>query len=139
MSDDDETSSSPPAILIVDDDPDDLFAIRVTLEPLGLEIVEADGGEEALRRLLERDFAVVVMDLLMPRLNGFETAALIRQRDRSRGLPILLLSGFDPDGMSALPGYAAGAFECLSKPVAPEVLRAKVVERVARAAGAPPR
>jgi CheY-like chemotaxis protein len=131
---DDEDVQHPPAILIVDDDPDDLFAVRTTLEPLGLEIVEAGDGEDALRRLLERDFSVVLMDLVMPRLNGFETAAIIRKRDRSRHLPILILSGFDVDGMRALPGYDP-ELEHVSKPVAPEELRARVAACVARSAG----
>ena len=122
-----------PAVLIVDDDPDDLFALQATLEPLGLEIVQASDGEEALRRLLERDFAVVVMDLMMPRLNGFEAAALIRQRERSEDLPILILTGFDLDGMRALPGYRSEGLDFMSKPVLPETLRAKVAECAARA------
>lgn len=127
----------PPAILIVDDDPDDLFALQVTLEPLGYEVVQAGDGEEALRRLLERDFTVIVMDLIMPRLNGFEAAEMIRQRDRCRDLPIIILSGFDSDGMSALPGYRAGAYRFLSKPVLPDALRAMVAE-AARAAPSSP-
>ena len=84
-------------ILLVDDDPDDLVALRATLEPLGLEIVAAESGEDALRLLLARDFAIVVMDLMMPGLNGFETAALIRERDRTRGMPLVILTGFDED------------------------------------------
>lgn len=118
----------PPAVLIVDDDPDDLFALQATLEPLGLDIEQAVDGEDALRRLLDRDFAAVIMDLMMPRLNGFEAAALIRERDRSRDLPILILTGFDADGMRGLPGYGTPGLECMMKPVLPEVLRAKVSE-----------
>ncbi|MFI5344969.1 MAG: response regulator [Elusimicrobiota bacterium] len=121
------------AVLIVDDDPDDLFALRATLESLELDIVQASDGEEALRRLLERDFAVIVMDLMMPRLNGFEAAALIRRRERSRDLPILILTGFDMDGMRGLPGYGAEGLEFMSKPVLPQTLRAKVAECAARA------
>lgn len=127
-----------PAVLIVDDDPDDLFALRATLEPLGLELVQACDGEDALRRLLERDFAVIVMDLMMPRLNGFEAAELIRKRDRCRDLPIIILSGFDADGMRALPGYRSDGFEFLSKPVLPEALRARVSACAARGGASPP-
>jgi CheY-like chemotaxis protein len=125
-----------PAVLIVDDDPDDLFALEATLEPLGVEIVQAGDGEEALRRLLERDFSAIVMDLIMPRLNGFETAALIRMRDRCKDLPIIILSGFDVDGMRALPGYRADGFEFMSKPVLPDALRARIAAAV-RPAPAP--
>lgn len=128
-----------PAVLIVDDDPDDLFALKATLEPLDLEIVQAGNGEEALRRILERDFAVVIMDLMMPRLNGFEAAALIRDRERCRNLPILILSGYDQDGMRALPGYRPLDLEFLNKPVVPETLRARVAACVERRRDAPSR
>lgn len=73
------------------------------------------------------------MDLMMPRLNGFEAAALIRQRERSSDLPILILTGFDMDGMRALPGYGAERLEFMSKPVTADLLRAKVSECAARA------
>lgn len=119
-------------VLIVDDDLDDLVALEATLEPLGLEIVKSDGGEEALRLILRRDFAIVIMDLMMPRMNGFETCALIRGRDRSRDLPIVILTGFDEDQAKELPGYFDGGFEFMRKPVPPEVLRAKVADCAAR-------
>jgi CheY-like chemotaxis protein len=122
-----------PAVMIVDDDADDRYALEATLEPLGVEIVRASDGEEALRRLLERDVSVIVMDLLMPRLNGFETAALIRGRDRFASLPIIFLTGFDSDGLRHVPGYHAGDYEFLTKPVLPEALRARVRDCVARA------
>lgn len=114
-------------ILLVDDDPDDLVALQATLAPLDVEVFTADCGEEALRMLLRRDFAMVVMDLMMPRLNGFEACALIRQRDRCRDLPIVILTGFDEEGARGVAGYgAAGRFELLRKPVDPEELRAAV-------------
>lgn len=122
-----------PAVLLVDDDPDDLVALSATLEPLGVEIVAAGGGDEALRHLLRRDFAVVVMDLMMPRMNGFEVAELIRGRDRTRTLPVVILTGFDEDGACAMPGYRRGAFELMRKPVQPDSLRRKVSECLARA------
>lgn len=121
-----------PAVLLVDDDPDDLVALEATLEPLGLEIVKANGGEDALKLILDRDFAAVIMDLMMPRLNGFEAAALIRQRERCRDLPILILTGFDEDGARSLPGYPPPRVEYLRKPVAPEFLRQRVMECAAR-------
>ena len=124
-------------VLIVDDDPDDLVALSATLEPLGLEIVPACGGEEALRQLLKRDFAIVIMDLMMPRMSGFEVCALIRQRDRCRDLPIVILSGFDEEGARGLPGYVPGAYEYIRKPVRPEVLRARVSASVAEPGRSP--
>lgn len=119
-------------ILVVEDDPDDQIALEAALAPLGLEIDQAVDGVEALRMLLEKDYALVIMDLVMPRMNGFETAAIIRQRDRLRDMPIIILSGFDRDGMSTLPGYSTAGLEFLGKPVHPEALRAKVVECVSR-------
>jgi CheY-like chemotaxis protein len=119
-------------VLLVDDDFDDLVALRATLEPLGLEIVAAESGEEALRLILRRDFAIVVMDLMMPRMNGFEVCALIRERDRCRDLPVVILTGFDEDAAKSIPGYRPGAFEFMRKPVLPEALRAKVAECVDR-------
>lgn len=115
-------------VLIVDDDVDELFALKAALEPLHLEIVTAETGDEALRLLLRRDFAIVVMDLIMPRMNGFEVCAFIRQRERFRDLPIVILTGYDEDGLKNLPGYQPGAFEFMSKPVPPEALRAKVAQ-----------
>jgi CheY-like chemotaxis protein len=128
------TPGSKPAVLLVDDDPDDLFALRAALGGLEIEIACAQGGDDALRALLRRDFALVVMDLMMPRLNGFEVAALIRERERSRSLPIVILTGFDEDGAAGLPGYRAGEFDYLRKPVSPEALRQKVLESIARPA-----
>lgn len=119
-------------ILIVDDNPDDLVALEATLDPLGLEVVKAESGDDALRQLLRRDFALVIMDLIMPRMNGFEVCSLIRQRDRYKDLPVIILTGFDEDGARALPGYKAGAFDFLRKPVLPETLRKRVQDCVAR-------
>lgn len=121
------------AILLVDDDPDDLFALRAALEPLGLELVVAGGGEDALKHVLQRDFALIVMDLLMPRMNGFEVAALIRDRERTRRLPIIILTGYDPDGMRELPGFFEDGLLFLQKPVHPSELRGTVLERSAAA------
>jgi CheY-like chemotaxis protein len=119
-------------VLLVDDDVDDLVALQATLEPLNLEIVKAANGEEALRHILRRDFAIVIMDLVMPRMNGFEVCALIRERDRCRDLPVVILTGFDEDASKTMPGYRPGAFEFMRKPVLPEALRAKVAECVDR-------
>ena len=124
-------------VLLVDDDFDDLVAVEATLSPLGLEVVKAESGDEALRHLLQRDFAVIIMDLMMPRMNGFEVCTLIRERDRCRDLPVIILTGFDEDGAKELSGYRPGTFEFMRKPVQPEVLRAKVADCVARFQSAP--
>jgi CheY-like chemotaxis protein len=120
----------PLPILVVDDDDADRMAVAAVLAPLGVEVVEAAGGEEALRLLLERDFSCVVLDLMMPRLSGLETAVLIRERDRTRGVPIVLLTGYDEDGIRLLPGYRPIEADYLRKPVDPDELRAKIAGRV---------
>ena len=119
-------------VLLVDDDVDELVALQATLSPLGFEIVKAECGEEALRHILRRDFAIVIMDLMMPGMNGFEVCELIRERDRCRDLSIVILTGFDEDAAKDLSGYRAGTFEFMSKPVLPEALRAKVADAVGR-------
>lgn len=119
-------------VLLVDDDDDDLFALEATLEPLGLEIVKAGSGAEALRMILQRDFSIVIMDLMMPGMNGFETCSLIRTRDRCRGLPVVILTGFDEEQAKEIAGYRPGEFEFMRKPVLPEVLRARVADSVVR-------
>ena len=124
-------------VLLVDDDADDLVALQATLAPLGLEIVKAESGDEALRLILRRDFAIVILDLMMPRMNGFEVCALIHERDRCRDLPVVILTGFDEDGAKELAGYRPGTFEFMRKPVLPEILRAKVADCVARFQPAP--
>lgn len=79
-------------ILIVDDRPENLLALEAILEPLGQRIVRANSGEEALRKLLQHDFAVVLLDVQMPGMNGFETAQLIKARERTRYIPIIFLT-----------------------------------------------
>ncbi|HXT00179.1 MAG TPA: response regulator [Elusimicrobiota bacterium] len=122
----------PHPVLLVDDDVDDRMALAAALAPLGLEIMEAENGREALRLLLQRDFALVIMDLMMPGLDGLEVCALIRQRDRCRDMAVVILTGFDEDGAKRLPGYRPGTCEFMGKPVLPEALRAKVAGCVAR-------
>jgi CheY-like chemotaxis protein len=112
-------------ILIVDDVPDKLLSVRALLEGEGREIVTAASGEEALRHLLSRDFAVILLDVNMPTMDGFETAALIRSRRRSEHTPIIFLTAY-PDDAFAARGYSLGAVDYILTPVVPEVLRAKV-------------
>jgi two-component system, sensor histidine kinase len=112
-------------ILVVDDVPDKLLSVRAVLETPGWTIVGASSGEEALRRLLTDDFAVILLDVNMPGLDGFETAALIRSRRRSEHTPIIFLTAY-PDDTFASRGYSLGAVDYILTPVVPDVLRAKV-------------
>ena len=113
-------------ILVVDDSPSKLFAIETTLAPLGQNVVTARSGNEALRHLLSRDFATVILDVNMPGLDGFETARMIRSRPRSASTPIIFVSAVNMDEADASRGYSLGAVDYIFAPVIPEVLRAKV-------------
>jgi PAS domain S-box-containing protein len=113
-------------ILLVDDDPRTLMAMESLLAGPDRTIFRAQSGEEALRRLLRQDFALILLDVRMPEMDGFETAALIRQRDRSRYTPIIFLSAMDNLESDVLKGASSGAVDYLFKPVVPEVLKSKV-------------
>jgi PAS domain S-box-containing protein len=125
--------SESPGILVVDDRPDTLTALEALLAPLGHEIVTARSGEEALRRLLDDDFGVIVMDVRMPGMDGFETVELIRQRRRHEDTAIVFLTGADGDSEQIKRGYSAGAVDYIVKPVDPDVLRSKVAMLLALA------
>jgi len=111
---------------MVDDHPSNLLALEAILEPLGQELVKATSGEEALKFLLQRDFAVILMDVQMPGLDGFQTATLIKQRERTRTIPIIFLTALSRDAAHIFKGYAHGAVDYLLKPFDPEILRSKV-------------
>jgi signal transduction histidine kinase len=113
-------------VLLVDDQPANLLALEAMLEGLGQNIVQASSGREALRSVLTQDFAVILLDVRMPDMDGFETAELIRQRDRSRHTPIIFLTAADQTPTSAERGYSVGAVDYLVKPVVPEIVRSKV-------------
>jgi len=115
-----------PRVLLVDDRPDNLLALRAVLEPLALELVEASSGEEALRHLLAGEFALIILDVQMPVLDGFETARLIRGRERTRYVPIIFLTAISGEPEHYLRGYQSGAVDYVYKPFEPEILRAKV-------------
>ena len=119
-------SSSQASILVVDDDPKSLVALRELLQSLGQVVVLANSGEEALRCLLQQDFAVVLLDARMPGIDGFATARLIRERPRSRHTPIIFLTGAYQDLASIFRGYEAGAVDYILKPLVPEVLKSKI-------------
>ena len=112
-------------ILVVDDNETNLVAIEAALQPLGRELVLARSGVEALSRLLEQDFALIVLDVAMPGMDGFETARLVRSRERNRATPIIFITGMSWHDEEILRGYELGAFDFLIKPIRPEVLRAK--------------
>lgn len=113
-------------ILIVDDDPSNLLAMQEVLRSLGARLVTASSGEEALRKVLEDDFAAILMDVRMPGIDGFTTAKLIRARHRSRYSPIIFMTASHDDAISMFRGYEAGAVDYIAKPVIPEVLRSKL-------------
>jgi two-component system, sensor histidine kinase and response regulator len=121
-----DEAAAPVNILIVDDQPENLIALEAILEHLGQNIVQARSGREALRALLEIDAAVILLDVKMPEMDGFETAELIRERDRSRATPIIFLTAADRNQTLAERGYAVGAVDYLLKPVVPEFVRSKV-------------
>ena len=113
-------------ILVVDDDPRNLIAVEEVLRSPGIEIVKADSGEAALRQVLQEDFAVILLDVQMPRLDGYEVAGLIRNRPRSSRVPILFLTAFNKDDMHVFKGYSAGAVDYVFKPIEPLILKSKV-------------
>src|SRR5256885_3404429 len=113
-------------ILIVDDRAENLLALEAILEPLHQQLIRASSGEEALRRLLERDFAVILLDVQMPGMNGFETARLIKSRERTKYIPIIFLTAISKEEAYVFKGYSVGAVDYMFKPFQPEILRSKV-------------
>ena len=113
-------------ILVVDDQAESLVALRTVLEPLGRPVITATSGEDALKRLLTEDFAVIVMDVRMPGLDGFETVELIKRRDRHEDTAVIFLTAGDADAEQITRGYSAGAVDYILKPVDADVLRSKV-------------
>ena len=112
-------------ILVVDDRPDKLLVFRTILEELGQNIITASSGEEALKLVLEHEFAVILLDVNMPGLDGLETAAMIRARKKSAHIPIIFMTAY-ADEMHAMKGYSLGAVDYVLSPVVPEILRSKV-------------
>lgn len=116
-----------PKILLVDDREDNLFSIETILEPSGYRFVKATSGRQALKILLgELDFAIILMDVEMPNLNGFETASLIYERDKLKHIPIIFITANNYGDENMFKGYQSGAIDYIFKPINPNVLRAKV-------------
>ncbi len=113
-------------ILLVDDHVENLVALEALLRDLDQNLVRAESGIEALRLLLHQEFAVIILDVDMPIINGFETAKLIRDRDKSRLTPIIFLTAVNKADLHVFKGYALGAVDYLTKPFVPEILRSKV-------------
>ena len=113
-------------ILLVDDRPENLLALEAILEPLAQTLVRANSGEEALKHLLTREFAVILLDVQMPGMNGFDTARLIKARERSRHIPIIFLTAISKEEAYVFEGYSVGAVDYMFKPFQPDILRSKV-------------
>jgi PAS domain S-box-containing protein len=116
----------PPRVLVVDDNESNLAVFQAILVDSSFELVCAQSGVEAMRHLLHSDFAAILLDMNMPTMDGIQTAQLIRERERSRDVPIIFITAYQPDQAQILAGYASGAVDYLVKPVSPEVLKSKV-------------
>lgn len=113
-------------ILLVDDDPKSLMATEVVLSDLKPNMIKAKSGKEALRLVLEREFAVILLDVKLPDMDGFEIAEFIRQHKKSRNTPIIFITAYGRDELMISRGYSLGAVDYIFKPIIPEILRAKV-------------
>jgi len=121
-----EPQAKPVKLLLVDDRPANLTALEAVLETLGQEIETANSGKDAITRVSQEEFAVIVLDVMMPEMDGFETAIRIRQVERSRSTPIIFVTAYRDLEEQLLRGYGAGAVDFLYKPIDPDVLRFKV-------------
>jgi CheY-like chemotaxis protein len=121
-----EFADGPPSVLIVDDNTDSLRSLELLLEPLGARVVTAGSGHEAIRLLESEQFAVVLLDVQMPGMDGFETSASIRGQEQNRSIPIIFLTGLSTAPEHIFRGYEAGAVDYIVKPFDPIILRSKV-------------
>ena len=113
-------------LLLVDDRPENLLALQAILEPLGQTLVLAHSGDEALKCVLQHEFACILLDVQMPDMNGFDVAQIIKSRERSRYIPIIFLSAINKEDSYVFKGYSMGAVDYVFKPFNPDVLRSKV-------------
>ncbi len=113
-------------LLLVDDRPENLLALEAILEPLGQTLISAHSGDEALKCVLQHDFAAILLDVQMPEMNGFDVAQIIKSRERSRYIPIIFLSAINKEDAYVFKGYSMGAVDYVFKPFNPDVLRSKV-------------
>src|SRR5687767_4786630 len=115
-----------PAVLLVDDRAENLLALEAVLAPLPCRLVTATSGQEALRRLLHDEFALILLDVQMPELDGFETAEYIKRREKTRAVPIIFVTAISKERNHVFRGYETGAVDYVFKPYDPQLLRAKV-------------
>ena len=120
------TSDKRVKILLVDDRPENLLALEAILEPLGQTLVSAHSGAEALKCVLQHEFAAILLDVQMPDMNGFDAAQIIKSREKSRFIPIIFLSAISKEDAYVFKGYSMGAVDYVFKPFNPDVLRSKV-------------
>ncbi len=120
------TPDSRVKLLLVDDRPENLLALEAILEPLGQILVHAHSGAEALKSVLQHDFAAILLDVQMPDMNGFDAAQIIKSREKSRFIPIIFLSAISKEDAYVFKGYSMGAVDYVFKPFNPDVLRSKV-------------
>src|SRR6478609_7850760 len=123
-----EVTIEPPKanVLLVDDKAENLLALDAVLSDLNQNLVQATSAREALRHLLLEDFALILLDVQMPGLSGFELAELIRERERTQHTPIIFISAESINEQFIFKGYSLGAVDYLTKPVEPEILKSKV-------------
>ncbi len=114
------------SILLVDDHPENLLVLERSLEDLDLHLVKATSGNEALSLMLETDFALVLLDVQMPEMDGYEAASLMRQLDQTKNVPIIFVTAINTADQQVFKGYESGAVDYLFKPIVPEILCSKV-------------
>src|ERR1017187_3912683 len=115
-----------PKILIVDDKPENLFALRKVLKDLDIELIEATSGNDALKATLVHDFALALLDIQMPEMDGYELAGILREEEKTAHLPFIFISAVYTDNLNVFKGYEKGAFSFITKPFQPEILINKV-------------
>jgi len=118
--------AGPATLLLVDDSPANLTALEAALEPLGYRLISVTSGDLALRRLLKHDVSVILLDVRMPGMDGFETAKRIKERELTAEIPIIFMSAVSTQSGDVLEGFTTGAVDYVTKPVDPSLLRAKV-------------
>ena len=118
--------NSRPKILMVDDKPENLLALRTVLKNLEVDLVEAKSGNEALRATLHHDFALALLDIQMPEMDGYELAEILRQEEKTANMPFIFISAVYTDNLNVFKGYEKGAFSFITKPFQPEILINKV-------------